>query len=199
MSTSRFIAEPNASVPPPPAPEAEVPPATASRAASRGPFQTPLFSLSPLPQPHGLQQVFLRRHFDPYQKSSSVKGEGSGGAWEREVKGSTFHDLWSTHAISKGALMALGPPLEPRQPAPPPTCQVLSKVSLVLTPPPPPKRKYHHQRVVQRLSLSAERLFEPLSHLPQPQGMQQVFLRRHFNPYQESSFVRGWVGGDTGA
>ena len=34
MSTSRFIAEPNASVPPPPAPEAEVLPATASRAAS---------------------------------------------------------------------------------------------------------------------------------------------------------------------
>ena len=38
-----------------------------------GPFQTPLFPLSPLPRPHGLQQVFLRRHFDPYQKNASVR------------------------------------------------------------------------------------------------------------------------------
>ena len=73
ISTSRFIAEPNASVPPPPALEAEVPP-PASRAATFLPAERLFEPLSPLPQPHGMQQVFLRRHFDPYQKSSSVRG-----------------------------------------------------------------------------------------------------------------------------
>ena len=92
MSTSRFIAEPNASVPPPPAPEAEVPPATASRAASRRALSDAAFSSLASASAARPAALLLALTLLIILKERACKRGGSGGARGREQRADTFHD-----------------------------------------------------------------------------------------------------------